>query len=272
LRRIFRLASASRGEETNTGSDLQLFHSPLEKIFGMTSACERLLERSLFLLVLPLARAAVINVEFKFTPFLGDPGKDEKVKSLPGKAAIFINGVPFAEQEVQENELPVLFDEHEVAPVVWLPMSSVGPVVRKGKNKLRIEFTPNDAAKPYRAQLRWASVTDRRHEKRNPAACVRPIRPMKASTIARTVKGKRFSSASLRRFRSGSAVAALSAGHFPERKRTNKRSSRCLKNRADWFQPDFPPSTRRSTRMNRSRSMMCAKRNASKRSTRPGCA
>jgi hypothetical protein len=26
-------------------------------------------------------------------------------------------------------------------------MSSVGPVVRKGKNKIRIEFTPDDSAK-----------------------------------------------------------------------------------------------------------------------------
>ena len=38
-----------------------------------------------------LAPAAVINVEFKFTPFVGDPVKDDKVTTVPGKAAIFIN-------------------------------------------------------------------------------------------------------------------------------------------------------------------------------------
>ena len=41
-----------------------------------------------------LAPAAVINVEFKFTPFVGDPAKDDKVTTVPGKAAIFINNVP----------------------------------------------------------------------------------------------------------------------------------------------------------------------------------
>lgn len=92
----------------------------------------------LLLLVVPLTRAAVINVEFKFTPFVGDPAKDEKVTTVPGKATVFINNVPFAEQEVREEELPVLFEEHEVAPSLWIPMSSVGPVVRKGKNKIRI--------------------------------------------------------------------------------------------------------------------------------------
>ena len=122
----------------------------------------------LFLLLLPLARAAVINVEFKFTPFLGDPAKDEKVKSMPGKATIFINNLPFVEQEVREEELPVLFEEHEISPALWIPMSSVGPVVRKGKNKIRIEFTPNDGAKPYRAQFRWASVMDTATEEIEP--------------------------------------------------------------------------------------------------------
>jgi len=36
-----------------------------------------------------LAPAAVINVEFKFTPFVGDSTKDDKVTTVPGKAAIF---------------------------------------------------------------------------------------------------------------------------------------------------------------------------------------
>ena len=64
-----------------------------------------------------LAPGTVINVEFKFTPFVGDPAKDEKVTTVPGKAAVFINNVLFAEQEVHKDELPVLFDEHEVVVV-----------------------------------------------------------------------------------------------------------------------------------------------------------
>ena len=50
-----------------------------------------------------LAPAAVINVEFKFTPFVGNPAKDEKVTTVPGKADVFINNVPFAEQDVQKE-------------------------------------------------------------------------------------------------------------------------------------------------------------------------
>src|ERR1043165_6347342 len=93
----------------------------------------------LLLLLGAWARATVINVEFKFTPFIGDPEKDEKVTTVPGKAVIFIHDIPATEQEVHADDLPVLFDEHEVAPAVWVPISSLGPVVHKGANKLRIE-------------------------------------------------------------------------------------------------------------------------------------
>ena len=45
---------------------------------------------SLFLLLLaPLTRAAVINVEFKFTPFVGDPATDEKVTTRGGQGGGF---------------------------------------------------------------------------------------------------------------------------------------------------------------------------------------
>ena len=85
----------------------------------------------LFLVLSSWAGATVINVEFKFTPFVGDPEKDEKVTTIEGKAAIFINNVPASEQEVHADDVPVLFEEHEVAPAVWVPMSSVGPIVHK---------------------------------------------------------------------------------------------------------------------------------------------
>ena len=57
------------------------------------------------LLVAPLTRAAVINVEFKFTPFVGDPAKDQEVMTVPGKAVVSINNVTIAEQEVREDEI-----------------------------------------------------------------------------------------------------------------------------------------------------------------------
>src|SRR5262245_10835796 len=123
----------------------------------------------LALLVWPsLATAAVLNVEFKFTPFLGDAAKEEKVESVPGIARVVLNGVPFAEQLVQKPQLPVMFDEREIAPAVWVPVESMGSAVRKGKNTIRIEFEPTDPKTAYTAQLRWASVTDQVREEKQP--------------------------------------------------------------------------------------------------------
>ncbi len=105
-----------------------------------------------------IASAEVLNVEFKFTPFTGDPAASDAVQTVAGTARVFLNDVLFAEQEVREGEVPVMFDEREVAAAVWIPTASCGPVVRKGTNTIRIEFTPADNDANYRAQLRWASV------------------------------------------------------------------------------------------------------------------
>jgi len=110
-----------------------------------------------------LARGAVVNVEFKFTPFTGDP-KNDHVDTVPGKAEVFLNDVPIATDEVRAGSVPVMFDEREIAASVWVPVESLGSAVRKGKNTFRLEFEPADAKTPYRAQLRWASVTDQTKE------------------------------------------------------------------------------------------------------------
>jgi hypothetical protein len=111
------------------------------------------------LLATPVA-AKVINVEFKFTPYTGDPAKSDQVMSVPGNARVFVNGIPVAEQPIEKREMPVLFEAREISPAVWLPVESLGSLLRKGANKVRIEFDPNDAKAKYSAQLRWASVTD----------------------------------------------------------------------------------------------------------------
>jgi hypothetical protein len=107
--------------------------------------------------------AKVINVEFKFTPFTGDT-KEDHVNSVAGKAKVFINNIPVAEQDIEQRELPVLFDDREISPSVWVPVASMGPVVRKGKNAIRIEFEPSQAT-PYSAQFSWALVSDQSTEK-----------------------------------------------------------------------------------------------------------
>jgi hypothetical protein len=102
--------------------------------------------------------ADVINVEFKFTPFVGNPMSEDQVKTVAGTARISLNGIPYAEQEVGESDVPVMFEEREIAAAVWLPTQSCGSILRKGKNTIRIEFAPADAKQMYRAQFRWASV------------------------------------------------------------------------------------------------------------------
>ncbi|HEY1581862.1 MAG TPA: hypothetical protein VGF73_02045 [Chthoniobacterales bacterium] len=195
----------------------------------------------LFLLVLPLADAAVINVEFKFTPFVGDPAKDEKVTTLPGKAAVFINDVPSVEQEVRQEEVPVLFDTHEIAPALWLPMNSVGPMVRKGTNKIRIEFTPNDAEKSYRAQLRWAAVTDAARTEEEPGSVHSTNEANEGVDDRKAVKGKVV----FERAFQADFAPDLPWHHYPAvtslTEDDKQKIARLLQTRAAWFQPDFAP-------------------------------
>lgn len=107
-----------------------------------------------------VAAAEVLNVEFKFTPFVGDPDANKQVATVPGRATVYINNIPIAEQEIDRRDVPVLFEEREIAPAVWVPVKSVGSTLRKGKNAIRIEFEPADPAASYQARLSWATVTD----------------------------------------------------------------------------------------------------------------
>lgn len=109
--------------------------------------------------------AAVLNVEFQFTPYRGDPAADS-VDTVAGRARVYLNGVPLLEQAIAAQSVPVMFEAREIAPALWLPASAFGPGLRRGENSLRIEFEPADAA-AYSAQLRWAEVTDAVQEERS---------------------------------------------------------------------------------------------------------
>lgn len=130
--------------------------------------------KNTFLLLLVLwsssAMAKVINFEIKFTPFIGDSATADHVQTVSGKARVFLNNVAIAEQDVSAHEEPVLFDEREVGAAVWIPVTSVGPSVRKGKNTLRIEFEPADSKTAFRAQLSWAEVNDQSAEQSDQGA------------------------------------------------------------------------------------------------------
>jgi hypothetical protein len=203
---------------------------------GMTKLAFGLLSLWIFATA---ASAAVINVEFKFTPFVGDPGTDKSVQIVPGKAAIFINNIPFADETVQGDEVPVLFEEHEVAPAVWVPMSSVGALLRKGQNKIRIEFTPNDPAKKYRAQLRWASVTDTATEEEEPGNMRATNQANEGVDDRKSVTGKVVFE------RDFTAVLARDIPWHKYTARTSlteedkQKIATQHKEREEWFKPDF---------------------------------
>ena len=193
----------------------------------------------LFLCLARLASGAIINVEFKFTPFLGDPAKDENVTCVPGKAAIFINNVPFGEQEVRQEQLPVLPEDREISPAIDVPMSSVGPVVRKGKNKIRIEFTPNDSSKSYCARLRWEELTDEVPDQSEPGAAPAPTEPKGGVDDRKEVKGKVVFE---RDFTTDFAFD-LPWHHYPPvtslTEDDKQKMVALLQTRANWFKPDF---------------------------------
>lgn len=136
-----------------------------------------------------LASAGVLNVEFKFTPYTGDL-KEDHVQTVPGKAQVFINNVLLAEQEVGKEMVPVLFDEREIAPSVWVPAASLGPVLRNGKNAIRIEFQPSDVKAPYRAQFSWASVMDQSTEEETSSGTTKSTNQSGEGMDAKQATGK----------------------------------------------------------------------------------
>lgn len=198
----------------------------------------RRLALALFLLWPSLASAAVVNVEFKFTPFTGDPAKDDHVNVVAGAAHVFLNDVPLADQEVRKDSVPVLFDDHEVAPAVWVPVRSAGPGVRKGRNTLRIEFEPSNAAAPYRAQLRWASVMDAVKEEGGPGH---------STSINQGDEGVEDKQATGKVVFGREFIADFATDipwhHFPAvtavSDEDRKRLAALLAERAAWFKPDF---------------------------------
>lgn len=96
---------------------------------------------------------AVLNV--KFTPYQGD-SKSGPFATVPGQTRVYINNVPFVEQEVHLYD--VIAEDGAVGPAVWVAV--FGPVLRKGRNKVRIEFTPSNPTAAYRTQVSWGTESD----------------------------------------------------------------------------------------------------------------
>lgn len=192
------------------------------------------------LLVPSLSVAKTLNVEFKFTPFTGDV-KADHVDAVPGHAAVFLNGIPLADQEVEAASLPVLFDEREVAASVWMPMGSYDGLLRKGKNTIRIEFTPKDAKLTYHAQLRWASVTDQTQESDDDAGHHRSTNQANEGVDDKSATGpvsfERSFDADFATDRPWHHAAAVTTVTDEDR----QQIAAFVTERAGWFKPDFAP-------------------------------
>jgi hypothetical protein len=194
---------------------------------------------ALLLIWSSMAMAKVINVEFKFTPFVGDPAKSKTVETVPGRALVYVNNVPIAEKDVEKKEVPVLFEEREIAAPVWVPVLSLGPVLRKGKNSIRIEFEPADPKAKYRAQLRWASVTDQAAKTEDREGRIRETNQAGEGVDDRKASGRVV----FEREFVADFAADLPWHHYPAVKSLSdddrKALARIVKERADSFKPDF---------------------------------
>ena len=186
-----------------------------------------------------MAAAKVVNVEFKFTPFVGDPAKSDRVETVPGRATVYVNNVLITEHKVGKKEVPVLFEEREISPSVWVPVQSLGPVLRRGKNTIRIEFGPADPKAQYRAQLRWASVTDQVTKSEDPSGRTRETNQAGEGVDDRKVSG----GVVFERDFTADFAADLPWHHYPAVKSLSdddkKELARIVKERAASFMPDF---------------------------------
>jgi hypothetical protein len=107
--------------------------------------------------------ARPVNVDFNFTPYLPPARDADKVTTLEGVVELELNGVPMLELPL-ESKSALLMDSSaegiEVFPALWLNALELQPLLRRGDNLLRLQFTPRDGAVSYRSQFRWTVIED----------------------------------------------------------------------------------------------------------------
>jgi hypothetical protein len=190
-----------------------------------------------WLLAPAVVTAKVLNVEFKFVPYVGD-AKNEQVTTVAGTAHVFLNNVPLGTQEVRKEEVPVMFDGREIASAVWVPVESLGPAVRRGRNTFRIEFQPTNKKAAYKAQLRWASVTDQVQKEASPG------RSASTNQADEGVEEKNASGTiAMERQFTGDFATDQPWHHLPAvtalTEDDKQALGRLVQERVGWFEPDF---------------------------------
>jgi hypothetical protein len=198
----------------------------------------RIITVAALLLWSSFAAAAVLNVEFHFAPFTGDL-KKSAVQTVPGKASVYLNNVLVAEQPVERREVPVIFDAREVSAPIWVPMASLGPAVRKGMNKVRIEFEPADPKLAYMTQLRWTQVNDQVARGTTASGATTATNQSGGGNENKPATGKVV----FEREFAGDFAADLPWHHYPAvatlTDEDRKRLTALIRARMDVFKPDF---------------------------------
>jgi len=191
-----------------------------------------------------MAFAKVINVEFKFVPYVGDPAKSKSVETVPGRATVYVNNVQITERDLKKENVPVIFEEREIAAPIWMPAHSLGPVLRRGKNSIRIEFEPADPKARYSAQLRWASVTDQTTTSEDQSGRTRSTNQTGEGVDDRKASGRVV----FEREFVADFAADLPWHHYPAVKSLSDDDrtalAKIIKERADSFKPEFATAYR----------------------------
>jgi hypothetical protein len=144
-----------------------------------------------------------------------------------------------AEQPVERREVPVIFDAREIGAPIWVPMASLGPAVRKGKNKVRIEFEPTDAKLAYMTQVRWNEVSDNVTRGTSASGASTATNQAGGGSENKPATGKVV----IEREFSGDFAADVPWHHYPAvanlTDEDKKRLAALVRARMDVFKPDF---------------------------------
>ncbi|MBI2265000.1 MAG: hypothetical protein HYU64_07490 [Armatimonadetes bacterium] len=107
----------------------------------------------------PAEGRKTLNLEFNFGAYVRDSNDKSQVLCVPGEIILRVNDAFVYKTETTGEPLTSTF-ENEVSLPLAGNVLSLGPVVRKGPNKLVFEFIPRDSSMEYEIELRFSRVMD----------------------------------------------------------------------------------------------------------------
>lgn len=102
------------------------------------------------------ASPKVININFYFTPYT--EGKNNSLEVVKGRIEVSVNEIHFAGENYQEDKVMKIFGEVVGGSII--SADSFLSLLKKGKNKLHIDFKPVDKHRKYKIYLKKEYVCD----------------------------------------------------------------------------------------------------------------